>query len=89
MNNSHPAIISKEKALDIPEGTIKSRLSRAREFLKEQLSDEEEKRPMPGKNSKPSKRITGKGKMSMLENKWDNIAPEVPTGVFIINLKRH
>ena len=52
------------EALDIPEGTIKSRLSRAREFLKAQLSDEEEKRPMPGKNSKPSKRITGKGKMS-------------------------
>lgn len=51
-------------ALDIPEGTIKSRLSRAREFLKAQLSDEEEKRPMPGKNSKLSKRITGKGKMS-------------------------
>ena len=52
------------EALDIPEGTIKSRLSRAREFLKAQLSDEEEKRPMPGKNSKLSKRITGKGKMS-------------------------
>ena len=52
------------EALDIPEGTIKSRLSRAREFLKAQLSDEEEKRPMSGKNSKPSKRITGKGKMS-------------------------
>ena len=51
-------------ALDIPEGTIKSRLSRAREFLKAQLSDEEEKRPMSGKNSKLSKRITGKGKMS-------------------------
>ena len=51
------------EALDIPEGTIKSRLSRAREFLKAQLS-EEEKRPMPGKNSKLSKRITGKGKMS-------------------------
>ena len=52
------------EALDIPEGTIKSRLSRAREFLKAQLSDEEEKRPMPGKNSKLAKRITGKGKMS-------------------------
>ena len=46
------------------EGTIKSRLSRARDFLKAQLSDEEEKRPMPRKNSKLSKRITGKGKMS-------------------------
>ena len=52
------------EALDIPEGTIKSRLSRARDFLKAQLSDEEEKRPMPRKNSKLSKRITGKGKMS-------------------------
>ena len=51
------------EALDIPEGTIKSRLSRAREFLKVQLS-EEEKRPASGKNSKQLKRITGKGKMS-------------------------
>ena len=51
------------EALDIPEGTIKSRLSRAREFLKVQLS-EEEKRPATGKNSKQLKRITGKGKMS-------------------------
>ena len=51
------------EALDIPEGTIKSRLSRAREFLKVQLS-EEEKRPETGKNSKQLKRITGKGKMS-------------------------
>ena len=50
------------EALDIPEGTIKSRLSRAREFLKVQLS-EEEKKPATGKNSKRSKRITGKGKM--------------------------
>ena len=51
------------EALDIPEGTIKSRLSRARDFLKEQLS-EEEKSPATGKNSKQLKRITGKGKMS-------------------------
>ena len=51
------------EALDIPEGTIKSRLSRAREFLKVQLS-EEEKRTATGKNSKQLKRITGKGKMS-------------------------
>ena len=51
------------EALDIPEGTIKSRLSRAREFLKVQLS-EEEKRPATGKNNKQLKRITGKGKMS-------------------------
>ena len=51
------------EALDIPEGTIKSRLSRAREFLKVQLS-EEEKRPATEKNSKRSKRITGRGKMS-------------------------
>ena len=51
------------EALDIPDGTIKSRLSRAREFLKVQLS-EEEKRPAAGKNSKQLKRITGKGKMS-------------------------
>lgn len=58
------AIMELPEDLDIPEGTIKSRLSRAREFLKAQLSDEEEKRPMPGKNSKLSKRITGKGKMS-------------------------
>ena len=47
-----------------PITALYSRLSRAREFLKAQLSDEEEKRPMPGKNSKLSKRITGKGKMS-------------------------
>ena len=51
------------EALDIPDGTIKSRLSRAREFLKVQLS-EEEKRPATEKNSKRSKRITGRGKMS-------------------------
>ena len=51
------------EALDIPDGTIKSRLSRAREFLKVKLS-EEEKRPATEKNSKRSKRITGKGKMS-------------------------
>ena len=57
------------EALDIPEGTIKSRLSRAREFLKAQLSDEEEKRPMPGKNSKPSKKNNRKGENVMLENK--------------------
>lgn len=45
--------------LEIPEGTIKSRLSRAREFLKVQLSDEEEKTPISRKNNK----MTGKGKM--------------------------
>ena len=38
--------------LEIPEGTIKSRLSRARDFLKVQLSDEEEKSPISRKNSK-------------------------------------
>ena len=49
--------------LEIPEGTIKSRLSRAREFLKIQLSDEEEKSPISRKNSKMSNKVTGKGKM--------------------------
>ena len=43
--------------LEIPEGTIKSRLSRARDFLKVQLSDEEEKSPISRKNSK---KINGK-----------------------------
>ena len=49
--------------LEIPEGTIKSRLSRARDFLKVQLSDEEEKSPISRKNSKMSNKVTGKGKM--------------------------
>ena len=49
--------------LEIPEGTIKSRLSRARDFLKVQLSDEEEKSPISRKNSKMSNKMTGKGKM--------------------------
>ena len=49
--------------LEIPEGTIKSRLSRAREFLKIQLSDEEEKSPISRKNIKTSNKVTGKGKM--------------------------
>ena len=34
------------EALDIPEGTIKSRLSRAREFLKVQLSEERKDRQL-------------------------------------------
>ena len=37
----------------------------------------EEKRPATEKNSKRSKRIT-EGENVMLENKWNNIAPEVP-----------
>lgn len=45
--------------LDIPEGTIKSRLSRARDFLKVQLTDTEENVSISGKNNK----MTGKGKM--------------------------
>ena len=49
--------------LEIPTGTIKSKLSRARDSLKEQLSNEE-KPPTTGKNNKQLKRITGKGKMS-------------------------
>ena len=49
--------------LEIPEGTIKSRLSRARDFLKVQLSDEEEKSPISRKNSKTSNKVTGKGKV--------------------------
>ena len=49
--------------LEIPEGTIKSRLSRARDFLKTQLSDEEEKSLISRKNSKMSNKVTGKGKM--------------------------
>lgn len=49
--------------LELPEGTIKSRLSRARDFLKVQLSDEEEKSPILRKNSKTSNKVTGKGKM--------------------------
>ena len=49
--------------MEIPEGTIKSRLSRARDFLKVQLSDEEEKSPISRKNSKTSNKVTGKGKM--------------------------
>ncbi|WP_448782672.1 RNA polymerase sigma factor [Blautia sp.] len=49
--------------LEIPEGTIKSRLSRARDFLKTQLSDEEEKSSIFRKNSKMSNKVTGKGKM--------------------------
>ena len=49
--------------LEIPEGTIKRRLSRARDFLKVQLSDEEEKSPISRKNSKTSNKVTGKGKM--------------------------
>ena len=65
------------EALDIPEGTIKSRLSRAREFLKVQLS-EEEKRPATGKNKQAIKENNRKGENVMLEKKWNNIAPEVP-----------
>ena len=49
--------------LEIPEGTIKSRLSRARDFLKTQLSYEEEKSLISRKNSKMSNKVTGKGKM--------------------------
>ena len=49
--------------LEIPEGTIKSRLSRARDSLKTQLSDEEEKSSIFRKNSKMSNKVTGKGKM--------------------------
>lgn len=49
--------------MELPEGTIKSRLSRARDFLKLQLSDEEEKSPISRKNSKTSNKVTGKGKM--------------------------
>lgn len=49
--------------MELPEGTIKSRLSRARDFLKVQLSDEEEKSPISRKNSKTSNKVTGKGKM--------------------------
>ena len=49
--------------LEIPEGTIKSRLSRARDFLKVQLSDEEEKSSISRENSKMSNKVTGKGKM--------------------------
>ena len=52
------------EALDIPEGTIKSRLSRAREFLKAQLSDEEEKRPMPREKQQTIKENNRKGEMS-------------------------
>lgn len=49
--------------MELPEGTIKSRLSRARDFLKVQLSDEGEKSPISRKNSKTSNKVTGKGKM--------------------------
>ncbi|MBS6943880.1 MULTISPECIES: hypothetical protein [Blautia] len=48
--------------LEIPTGTIKSKLSRARDSLKEQLSNEE-KPPTARKNSKMSDKVTGKGKM--------------------------
>ena len=45
--------------LEIPEGTIKSRLSRARDLLKVQLTDAEEDAAISRKNNK----MTGKGKM--------------------------
>ena len=54
---------SQKEISEILEGTIKSRLSRARDFLKVQLSDEEEKSPISRKNSKTSNKVTGKGKM--------------------------
>ena len=66
------------EALDIPEGTIKSRLSRAREFLKAQLSDEEEKKTDAWEKQQTIKENNRKGENVMLENKWNNIAPEVP-----------
>ena len=54
---------SQKEISEILEGTIKSRLSRAIDFLKVQLSDEEEKSPISRKNSKTSNKVTGKGKM--------------------------
>ena len=65
------------EALDIPEGTIKSRLSRAREFLKVQLS-EEEKKTGNWEKQQAIKENNRKGENVMLEKKWNNIAPEVP-----------
>lgn len=48
------------EVLEIPKGTIKSRLSRARDFMKVQLSDEEKEKAV---TVEKNRKISGKGKL--------------------------